>query len=253
MANRRDAAPEQDPEAGAKTGAEAAPRHALGEGEVAAYLRRHPDFLQRHPDLLDAMTPPARASGDGVVDFQQAMIQRLREELATALADRDELLAVGRANAQAQTRLHQGILALLTARSFEHLIEMLTADLAFALDIDAVSLCVEPSGLEVTPPQRPAGVYRLEAGAVDALVGQGRAVRLIDDTPGDPALFPTCAKLIRSAALIRLSIGPATPPAVIALGSRDPEHFAEGQGTELLVFLGHTVESLVRAWLDLPE
>lgn len=249
MANRRDAAPEQASDGPAAAG----PRHALGEGEVAAYLRRHPDFLQRHPDLLDAMAPPARASGDGVVDFQQAMIERLRADLARTLAERDELVAVGRANAHAQARLHEGVLALLTARSFEHLIEMLTADLAFALDIDAVSLGVEPSALDAAPPKRPLGVYRLSAGAVDTMLGPRRTVRLIGDTPGDPALFPTCARLIRSAALIRLSIGEATPPAVIALGSRDPAHFAEGQGTELLVFLGRTVECLVRAWLDLPD
>jgi hypothetical protein len=250
MPNRRDAAPEREREAEAEA---AGGRRALAEGEVAAYLRRHPDFLQRHPDLLDAMDPPARATGEGVVDFQQAMVERLRRDLGEMTEARDALVSLGRANAQAQARLHQGVLALLSARSFEHLIETLTTDLALALDVDAVTVCVEPSELAMTPPKRPMGVYRVDSGTVDALLGPSKAVRLISDTPGDKAIFPACAGLIRSAALVRLKIGPATPPALIALGSRDPHHFEAGQGTELLVFLGQAVEHLVRAWLDLPE
>jgi hypothetical protein len=254
MANRHDAAPEAgagpvpDPQAGRRT---------LAEGEVAAYLRRHPDFLARYPDVLDAMQAPGRAElapeGAGVVDFQQAMVQRLRDQLAEMTAARDALVSLGRANAQAQHRLHHAVLALLAARSFEHLIETLTTDLALALDVDAVSVCVEPSALAAQPPKRPVGVFQIEAGAVDALLGPGKAVRLIGDTPGDRAVFPTAAGLVRSAALVRLCVSASTPPALIALGSRDPNHFEEGQGTELLVFLGQTVEHLVRAWLDLPE
>ena len=78
-------------------------------------------------------------------------------------------------------------------------------------------------------------------------------MRLIGDAPGDGAVFPGTSGLVRSAALVRLRIAASTPPALIALGSRDPHHFEEGQGTELLAFLGQVVEHLVRAWLDLPE
>ena len=49
------------------------------DGErVAEYLRRHPDFLVRYPKILDGLTPPAQYSGDGVVDMQQFMLERLR-------------------------------------------------------------------------------------------------------------------------------------------------------------------------------
>ncbi|WP_162906709.1 DUF484 family protein [Algihabitans albus] len=255
MANRRDAAPDspERPERSVTEGLENAPRRTLGAGEVAAYLRRHPDFLKRHPELLDAMVTPVRATGDGVLDFQQAMVERLRREVAQALETRDELVSLSRANALAQQRLHRGLLGLLAARSFEHLIETLTTDLTLALDVDVVSLCVEPSEMALSPPKRPVGVYRLEAGTVEALLGPSKRVRLIGDTPGDAGVFPTAAGLVRSSALVRLNIGPTTPPALIGLGSRDPGHFEEGQGTELLGFLGQAVEHLVRAWLDLPE
>ena len=44
-----------------------------------------------------------------------------------------------------------------------------------------------------------------------------------------------------------------TPQAMLALGSRQPEHFHPGQGTELLVFLAGTLQQCIRMWLDLPE
>ena len=53
--------------------------------------------------------------------------------------------------------------------------------------------------------------------------------------------------------MLRLTIASATPPALLAFGSRDPEHFHDGQGTELLAFLAQVIERLIRAWLDLPE
>ena len=65
-------------------------------------------------------------------------------------------------------------------------------------------------------------------------------------------LFGAAAGLVRSEALIRLSIGDATPEALLALGSRDAEHFQEGQGTELLGFLARVVEGSIRGWLNLP-
>ena len=61
-----------------------APREAreLDAGAVADYLRRHPDFLAAHPDLIPALTPPELRRGEGVVDMQHFMLQRLRHDLA---------------------------------------------------------------------------------------------------------------------------------------------------------------------------
>ena len=51
----------------------AAPTHitdqALNDSVVSDYLRDHPDFLIRNPDVLDTLAPPARWSGDGVIDM----------------------------------------------------------------------------------------------------------------------------------------------------------------------------------------
>ncbi|MEX0923604.1 MAG: DUF484 family protein [Rhodovibrionaceae bacterium] len=222
------------------------------EAQVAAFLRRHPDFLRRNPELLDAMQPPGRDKGAGVVDLQQVMVERLREELGEARQQRDELLAMGRGNLASQARIHKVMLDLLAARSFERLIETVTTDLAIALDLDIVALCVErPGDGAPTPPV--AGVKCLEPGSVDAIFGPGRSILLHSDVSGDPEIFGSAAGLVASEAMMRLTISSATPPALLAFGARQTDHFHDGQGTELLAFLAQAIERLIRAWLELPE
>ena len=218
---------------------------------VAAYLRRHPDFLIDYPDLIEVLTPPARVNGHRVIDLHHYQVEHLRQEVDQMTAARDSLVRAGRCNLDAQRRVHQGVLALLGARSFENLIEIATTDLAVMLNLDAVTLGVESNGPGL-PPVRLGGVYQLEPDSVDSLIGQGREIMLRGDAPGNAQVFGGAAGLIASEALIRLAISPATPPSLLALGSRDPEQFHPGQGTELLNFLARTLEQCIRAWLDLP-
>jgi len=225
---------------------------------VAAYLRRHPGFFRQHPALLDGLELPPAGGGDGrVIDLRAAMVERLRGQVSDMTALRDEMVATGRGNQQVQARTHEAVLALLTARSFEQLIERATGDLATILDVDVAALGVEranPRGSEgALPPVRLGGVFQLEPGTVELLIGAGRQTRLREATTGDPLLYGGGAGLVRSDALVRLAISRQTPPALLALGARDEGHFHAGQGTELLQFLGAVLTEQIRAWLDLPE
>jgi len=249
----REPAPEADID---QAVAEAARPTALSADLVAGYLRRHPEFLAEHPDLLDVLMPPARSdlaeAGAGVVDLQQAMVVRWRAEAERLRQVCDELITNGRINAAIQSRIHDAVLALLAARSFEHLMETIGTDLPVLLDLDAVYLCVEQSDEGFTP-VRLHGVRGLSPGTVEELLGTSRLVCLRGDHPGEAAIFGPAAGVVASDALLRLSISKATPPALLALGSRNPEHFEEGQGTELLQFLARSLEHIIRAWLELPE
>lgn len=239
-----------------RTVSEAARPTALNADMVAGYLRRHPEFLAEHPDLLDVLTPPARSeledAGQGVVDLQQAMVLRWRAEAERLHSLCDELISNGRINAAIQSRIHDALLALLAARSFEHLMETVGTDLPVLLDLDAVYLCVEQS-VKGFAPVRLHGVRSLAPGTIDDLMGPSRAVCLRGEQPGEAAIFGPAAGIVASDALLRLTISSATPPALLALGSRDPEHFSERQGTELLQFLARSLEHIIRAWLELPE
>ena len=246
--NQRDAVPEGA--AGkAKNGAAAGDDPSAAQ--VAGYLRRHPEFLAENPELLEVLASPTRAHGDGVLDLQSFLVERLRGEVAEMRDARDDLVRAGRTNMAAQGRIHEAVLALLASKSFEHLIEIVTTDLAILLNLDAVSLGVEQAG-GALPPVRLGGLYQLEPDTVDSVIGSGRKVMLRGEIEGDPAIFGAGAGLVASEALIRLDISAATPPALLALGSRQADQFHAGQGTELLVFLAGALEHCVRAWLDLP-
>ena len=99
----------------ARAGSHAA--EGLGEDRVGAYLLEHPDFLVRHPHVLKAMTVPSRASGDGVVDMQHFMLERLREEIGDLRDCAQDVIETSRYNMSVQTRTHAAVLALLAART----------------------------------------------------------------------------------------------------------------------------------------
>jgi uncharacterized protein YigA (DUF484 family) len=220
--------------------------------QVAEYLRQHPEFLIRHPDLLDLQIVPGRRKAAGVVDLQQFMVERLRRDVQKLKADQDDLLTNSRDNLSTQDRIHKAALALLDATSVAHFIEIIANDLAMLLDVDAVALCLETIDGKVA--KLPVdGLRLLPAGTVDRLLGANRAALLRDDTVGDPEIFEAGAGLVRSDALIRLKIGKAVPPGMIAFGTRHPGYFDPGQGTELLHFLARIIEHCLRAWLELPR
>lgn len=263
--NRSDAAPEakngkaRNAKTGAETGADAAggapaAEHsaALSEARVADYLRRHPDFLTRHPALLDVLQPPERRDGDNVLDLQHAMVARLRDDLAELRGQHDELIYTGRANLASQARVHEAILALLAAPTFEHLIETATSDLAVILDLDAAILCVEAEDAAL-PHVRNGGLRQVPPGLIEEVMGGARSSLLQDDVEGDRRIFDGAAGLVRSQALLRLGISPSCPRAMLALGSRQPDHFHTGQGSELLGFLAGALALVIRGWLELPE
>ena len=228
------------------------PNAGVGAAQVAAYLKRHPDFLSRHPELLDAQVSPRRHKGDGVVDLQQFMMERLKTDVARLRTDQDEIIANSRDNLNTTERIHNAVIALLEAETFEQFIEIVTGDLAFLLEVDVVCLCVELTDITSRRPKHD-GIQFLDRGAVDRLIGKNRKVWLRDEVEGDPEIYGGAADLVRSDAVLRLNISSVAPAGLIAFGTRHPGYFHAGQGTELMNFLGRIIEFGVRSWLDLPK
>jgi len=224
--------------------------------QVAAYLRAHPEFLRDYPELLAVMEAPVRefpeADPDGgeVVDLQHAMVVRLRAELVRSGKQHGELIDAGRTNQRSQARIHATILRLLSARSLDHLLELMATDLVGLLDIDAVALCLETGSVA---PATSHGIRILPDGTIAKVLGSDREVTLRDNISGDRRIFGEAAGLVRSDALLRLVVREDGPPALLAMGSREPRRFHPGQGTELLAFLAHVMEHCIRTWLDLPR
>lgn len=222
----------------------------LSSEDVRAYLRNHPDFLIQNPDLIHHLIPPSQDRGRGVVDLQVFMVEKLRADVQRLKSQQRELVGTSRANMHSQNRIHSAVLFLLDARSFEHLIQTITTDLAVLLDLDVACLVVESNGHD-TPHVQTSGVRVVEPGLIDQFMGNAD-VLLNSNIQGDPALYGHAAEWIRSEALIRLHVSSETPEGMLVFGTRDPDAFQPEQGTELIGFLSRVIERVIRGWLELP-
>jgi uncharacterized protein YigA (DUF484 family) len=223
------------------------------DNDVIAFLAANPDFLQRHPALVRRLAPPSRfepqEEGAEVVDMQGFMVSRLQADLARVRDSQDELIQSARSNLSTQNQIHEAVLAVLEARDLEEFIHIVTRDLPMVLDVDALTLCAEASG-RFEPKQ--GGLFVLTEGGVDEILGEGRRVLLRENSEGSEKLFGPAAALVRSDALVRLTLTGTAPHALVALGSREAGRFHPGQGTELLSFLASVLEKCLARWLGLP-
>ena len=225
----------------------AAPTHitdqALNDSVVSDYLRDHPDFLIRNPDVLDILAPPARWSGDGVVDMQQYLINRNRSEMDELRDCAQDVIETSRSNMSTQTRAHAAILALLATRQWDDIVHVVKHDWPLLLDVDVVSLAFEPMPqLDVRLLQGDLG--QLAAGAINRFLGDEQDVRLFREMSDDGTVFGSGAGLVRSAALVRMRPSKNLPAGLLALGAREAT-FHSGQGAELLTFLCRVLEQII--------
>ena len=218
--------------------------------QVLTFLKANPEFVAENLETLSALASPDSKPQEGVIDFQQAMIGRLRKQVEQTEDVARVLIDTSRDNLSNMARIHECVLSLLDAHSFEELIHRATVDLGVMLGIDIAVLCVESNDAFGLPLQ---ALRLLPQGSIDAYVGHKQNILLQKEVSGDPAIFGEAAPLVSSQALVRLNISSDAPPAMLGFGSRETDHFHGGQSTELLQFLAHVTEKLVRVWLDLPD
>ncbi len=219
---------------------------------VRQYLLDHPQFFDENADILRQLTPAERYQERQVVDLQQFMVERLRQDVGRLEGSQGDIVEAWRANVKAQTEVQDGILSILSADSFERMVNIITNDLADILRIDVVSLCVEAANNDPLGQVGRSAVYVLPQDAVDNILGPGEEFLLQEGSPPDTVIFGPASGVVNSFALARMNISSKASVGVLALGSRDKDKFQSGQGTELLRFLVNVIEQQFRAWLDLP-
>lgn len=222
------------------------PANDLPAEAIVAWLQAHPDFLEKHPDACDALIPPKDKTA-GTIDFGQHLIKRLKADREDVLNTSRDILETARSNMHNVSRIHRAILRLLEAHSFSSFIETITTDLAADLDVDITALVVEADGRTI-PHIHLSGLRMVPEGTVHAWLGD-RDVLLQENISGSEAIYGGGATLVHSQALARLNIAGDGPAAVLAFGSREPDTFSDGQGTEHVTFLAGVTERLFRMWL----
>jgi hypothetical protein len=220
------------------------------ENEVIDYLRCNPDFLIRNPALASKLVPPSRFdNSSSVVDLHLFMIQRMREEMEQLHGCAEDLISTTRSNMSTQARTHQAVLTLLGATSLGHLVHVAGDELPGLLEVDIVALGFE-AGVKPNATLAGAGMATLPRGMVATSLGDPeRAILLRERAAGESSIFGSGAGLVSSYALVRLDVPGLGQPGILGIGSRYDHTFHPGQATELLSFLGRSMEFAIARWL----
>ncbi len=217
---------------------------------VETFLRRNPDFLAQRPELMDALAPPQHDHGDNITDWQAFLIKRLRREALEAHGEADLLVTRTRRDRSLQERVHAGALVMIGAADLDHLVEIVTSDLAILLGVDVVTLAVEtacPGGQS----QVICGVRCVVEGTIDALIEDDHDVIARSPAIANEGLFMGAFTLVQSEVLARFGGADGLPCGVLALGSRHEDHFRQGAPVELYRFLACVLERCLRKKLGL--
>jgi len=151
-------------------------------------------------------------------------------------------------------QVHEAVLLLLRAGSFDQFLEITTFDLPALFNVDTVKFCIESDAAEFyagkfEEEDTASGIGFLEVGTVDKIMGKDKSIVLISDTGkqflyGFEQIFSDCSGIIESAAILRMSLPSSQRPCLLAFGVRIPGHFYDGQGTEMLSFFAQVFEHL---------
>ena len=211
----------------------------LGAHEVAAWLRRHPQFLKQFPDLaLSLVVPREEGPAASLASYQLEVLRDKNRELSRRL---QELFANAQENERLAVRTHQLTLALLRRDTAPDTLRAMAATLAedFQGDLVRIVLFAPVDGLEDVEWLQvvPADDARLAPFRDAVAEGEPICGRLHPDK--NALLYGARVDEVESSALL-----PLTGVGLLAVGSRDPNRFFPGMGTLFLRMMG---EALVAA------
>jgi len=205
----------------------------LGAHEVAAWLRRHPQFLKQFPDLaLSLVVPREEGPAASLASYQLEVLRDKNRELSRRL---QELFANAQENERLAVRTHQLALGLMRQGSAAATVQAMAASLQedFQGDLVRIVLFAPVEGLDgvdwlqvVPRDDARLAPFRDAISEAEPICG-----RLHPDKHA--LLYGLRAEEVQSSALL-----PVTGVGLVAVGSRDPNRFFPGMGTLFLRMMG---------------
>ena len=211
----------------------------LGAHEVAAWLRRHPNFLRQFPDLaISLVVPRDEGSAASLASYQLDVLRDKNRELSRRL---QELFANAQENERLAVRTHQLALALMRQENAADTLRAMAATLSeeFRGDLVRLVMFAPVDGVE--------GAEWLQVVPADAASLAPFRDCLADGEPicgrlqpeKNDLLYGPRVEEVQSSALL-----PLPGVGLVAVGSHDPNRFFPGMGTLFLRMMG---EALVAA------
>jgi uncharacterized protein YigA (DUF484 family) len=210
----------------------------VAEEDVAQYLEDHPDFFERHESLLGELKLPHRTAG--TVSLVERQVSTLRQKNLQLESRLRELVSVARGNDELAQKIHGFATRLLEAGSRAQVVEVAEELLRSSFAADNAVLVLFDTGSDEFPEDN-RFLRRIDRN--DPALNPFKTFMqsseprcgLIRDTQKD-FLFQTDAPEIGSAALIPL--GESCSTGLLAIGSRDAEHFNPGKSMDFMSRLG---------------
>jgi hypothetical protein len=215
--------------------------------EVAAYLRRHPDFFDSRPELVSEIRVP-HASGDAVslVERQISLLRRQNEKTRQRLR---ELIEIARRNEELAVRMHLLALKLMDCGEPKDIFETLYRELRenFRTDRVAVRLFAAPAFIDTFAGDEFAGEDRNEIQLFKAIIDRKKPLIGRLKRQQQVFLFGDEGDDIASGVMVPLR-GTGWG-GILAIGSRDPGRFHENLGVEMLTHLGEVLSCILKPWV----
>ena len=181
-----------------------------------------------------------------VIPFEERAVARLRERLGAVEEANQDLLAFARGHSGAVASIHDAMLAALDADGLDSLFHVVTQEWPLILGLDSVALALVVGGQGFRADAD--GVQFVAPKILDKAMAGVDGVVMRNVERGHPLFGPACS-LIRSEALIRIDAPRPLPYGLLVLGQRAEQKVDGRHGSELLLFLGRGLASMIRRWL----
>ncbi len=217
---------------------------SIDNATVAEFLRANPDFFAAHPDVLAELSLPHQ-SGEAIslVERQVAVLRERNIEMRNRLG---RLVDNARENDRLFELTRRLVLELLLADSLPAAAEALNKSLSNDFKTDFNQLCLLQSEPRcdkyfhsVTPVDARASIGNL-LDARQVICGVLRRSE-------NEFLFGDASDQVRSAAVV--PIGQASKIGLLAVGSKDPQHYKSGMGTLFLSYIGEILAHALPKYL----
>jgi len=212
---------------------------ALEAEAVAAWLQQHPDFFAEHDDLLTAMRIPHQR-GD-TVSLVERQLKLLRERNIEMRHRLSQLMDVARDNDRLFEKTRRLILALMDANSLEDIVIAVEDSLRQEFQVPFVSLIL----LSDNPMTVGRWVTSAEAQkAIGGLISGGKTVcGALREHELEFLFGAEQSKEVGSTAIVALNHQGLH--GVLAIGSRDPQHYKSSVGTLFLTYIADVLSRLL--------
>ena len=222
--------------------------------DLRAKIIANPDVLLDDPDLMRALVAANETeAGGNVVDLRSVAMARLEARLDRLEDTHRNVISAAYDNLAGTNQVHRAILRMMDATDFVSFLSHLAGDVADILRVDAIRLVVESADPDALSNDDAVFAVMPES-YVEGYITLGRnmparqvTLRPFHKVGG--SLYGTRAQFIQSEACLKIDLGPGKMPAMLVMGSEDPNLFTPNHGTDLLTFFAGVFERTVRRWL----